>query len=839
MSGNAQPLSRRQWIFAPGITGQLAAFSVQFAGRGVWSTPVSIEQLEPRLLFSPITVLNSFQSGLGATPNNPVLIDPFLTTTGGISNGSPDLVILGTTSSGGVSNDGTLYEDSVTTAGSGYTVLDAFNGANGADPTGNIVIDAQGNIFGSTAAGGVFGDGSIYEAPISGNSIITLASFNGTDGAAPSGLVMDSNGNLYGIANVGTASSPQVSIFELASGSHTITTLVTLSGKFNGNSLLIDGSNDLYGALSQGALVGGTFAPGSVFELGNGDSSVSTLATFNTPATGTLDQPYLDLVRDDNGDLFGTTFAGGPGSGNRSTVFEIVKSSGAVTTLAVLPGAGTSGFTKAAGGLALQGNGNSFRLYGTATGAGEANGMIYTFAQGSAGISTLATFNGTNGAGPGELIIDPLGDLFGTAATGGASNQGTLWGLNVSAPATQLMFQPLPADAVDGVPLTPAVTVDVQDADYLLTNSNSTITISASAGTLSGTLTQSVVDGVATFSNLSFLGTQNNVFLKATDSAFTLPAPGYAAPNNNINVTFAAPAQLAFAPGPVTTAVGSPIIPAVMVNVEDQNGNTDTVAPTNVTLSLVGGTGTLSGTLTIQTLNGVAGFTNLSIDTPGTYQLEATAGAVTALSNSFVVMGPPTHLVFQAPPINVSADAAVSLRVAIEDAAGNIAMADDAIATLTVSGGPTNSVPPGPFTVAAVNGIATFTGLIFSNAGTYGLTATSGDLAQGVSAIVVAALHVQARPFLFSAAPLSPVALLFQEYRNSAPLTGMPVPPLDVIEQNALSAGVGAPQINPFTAAVAGPLPSGQISQPLDAAVVSGDPTLLAADAIDKLLGAS
>jgi hypothetical protein len=840
MVGKAAALSRRELISALGVSRRRAAFSVLFAGRGFGATPISIEWLEPRLLFSPITVLNSFQSGLGTSPNNPVLIDPLLSTSSNFG-GSPSLVILGTTSSGGVANDGTLYEDSVTTFGSGYTVLDAFNGADGADPTGSLVVDGQGNVFGSTAAGGVFGDGSIYEAPVSGNSIATLASFNGAGGvgSGPSGLVMDSHGNLFGVANVGTAAAPEVSIFELASGSHTITTLVTLSGKFNGNGLIIDGSDNLYGALSEGALTGGKFAPGIVFELGSGDSTVSTLATFNASGTGTPDQPYLDLVRDDNGDLFGATFAGGPGAGNRSTIFEIVKSSGTVTTLAVLPGAGTSGFTKAGGGLALEGNGNSFTLFGTATGGGAANGIVYELLPGAGAVTTLATFSGANGTGPGELIVDPLGDLFGAAVTGGTSNQGTLWGLNVSAPATQLMFQPLPANAVDGVPLSPAVTVDVEDADYLLTNSNSTVTVAASAGTLSGTLTQSVVNGVATFSNLTFLGTQNNVFLKATDSAITLPAPGYAASNNNINVAFdTAPAKLAFTQEPTSTTAGSPIIPAVMVGVEDQNGNVNTVAPTDVTVSLVGTGGTLSGTMTILSQNGVASFTDLSVDTAGTYKLEATAGSVVTISSSFVVVGPPAQLAFVKPPAGATQNVGVSFRVAVEDEAGNIVMGNDASVTLTVNGGPANSVPPGPFTVAAVNGIATFSGLLFGNPGKYGLTVTSGDLAQAAGAIVVSAPPpLQARRYLFNAGPLSPVALLFQEYRDSSASTGMSVPPLDVIEHNALNLGAGAARTVSFDLAASVPAISGQSSQPLDGALVSGDPTVFSADAIDKLLG--
>jgi uncharacterized repeat protein (TIGR03803 family) len=78
--------------------------------------------------------------------------------------------------------------------------------------------------------------------------------------------------------------------------------------------------------------------------------------------------------------------------------------------------------------VTLDANGN---LFGTAASGGTSNsGTVWELAKGSSTITALASFNGTNGATPtSNVLFDANGNLFGTANQGGSSNQGTVWEL--------------------------------------------------------------------------------------------------------------------------------------------------------------------------------------------------------------------------------------------------------------------------------------------------------------------------------------------------------------------------------------------------------------------------
>ena len=92
---------------------------------------------------------------------------------------------------------GTVFE---LAKGSGtITTLASFNGTDGANPYGGLIMDSSGNLYGTAADGGASGDGTVFELAKGSGTITTLASFNGTNGANPyGGLIMDSSGNLYG-----------------------------------------------------------------------------------------------------------------------------------------------------------------------------------------------------------------------------------------------------------------------------------------------------------------------------------------------------------------------------------------------------------------------------------------------------------------------------------------------------------------------------------------------------------------------------------------------------------------------------------------------------------------
>ncbi len=120
----------------------------------------------------------------------------------------------------------------------GLSTLGIFTGANGQSPRAGLIMDGSGNLYGTTEVGGANGDGTVFEIAKGSGTITTLASFNGTNGAEPlAGLIMDSSGNLYGTTDQGGPTwNPSAgvhgdgTVFELAKGSGTITTLASFNG---------------------------------------------------------------------------------------------------------------------------------------------------------------------------------------------------------------------------------------------------------------------------------------------------------------------------------------------------------------------------------------------------------------------------------------------------------------------------------------------------------------------------------------------------------------------------------------------------------------------------------
>ena len=251
-----------------------------------------------------------------------------------------------------------------------------------------------------------------------GQTLTTLHSFNGTDGSYPrAALVQATNGNLYG-TTAASGTSARGTIFKITS-SGTLTTLYTFCPN---NSHCSDGASPL-GALAQGSdgdLYGTTDAGGSghgtIFKS-TPDGVLKTLYSF-CPHGDCTDgsDPSAGLVLGTDGNWYGTTSAGGvSGIG---TVFKITPS-GELTTLYrfCMQSHCPDGRNPSSG--LVQGNDGNF--YGTTQyGGANDDGTVFKITP-SGELATLHSFEGTDGDVPNALVQGTDGDFYGTTESGGAN----------------------------------------------------------------------------------------------------------------------------------------------------------------------------------------------------------------------------------------------------------------------------------------------------------------------------------------------------------------------------------------------------------------------------------
>ena len=237
-------------------------------------------------------------------------------------------------------------------------------------------------------------------------------------------------------------------------------------------------------------------------------------------------------------------------------MFEIAQGSGTITTLASFNG--TDGLSPN-GGLVMDSSGN---LYGTTafgdigyTGAiATGDGSVFEIAQGSGAITTLESFNGTNGWAPlSGLIVDSSGNLYGTTTTGGANGDGTVFELTngpsfaITGPsgltagtAGTYTITALNADGTTNTNYSGTVQISSSDAKAVLPGN---FTISGGTGTFTATLktagTQSIT--ATDINNPSMTGLDSSVDVSpAAASTFSISAPTSVKPSKAFSETVTA-----------------------------------------------------------------------------------------------------------------------------------------------------------------------------------------------------------------------------------------------------------------------------------------------------------
>jgi uncharacterized repeat protein (TIGR03803 family) len=349
------------------------------------------------------------------------------------------------------------------------TVLLTFDNTNGAWPSGNLVFDAAGNLYGTSELRGAYGNGAVFElSPQAGGgwaqSVLHSFDYATKDGYYPyAGLIMDAAGNLYGTTEYGGAGTDGlacvVGSYQNVVGCGTVFELSPQAGggwtekvlhSFNNNGtdgtwpmggLVLDAAGNLYGTTvygGEGNCTGGLGTPvgcGAVFELtpaAGGTWKEKVLHSFNGDREGGL-YPYSGLIFDGAGNLYGTTEQGA--YGNNGAVFELSPKAGGGWVEKVLYSfkGGTKDGTSPEAGVVFDSKGN---LYGTTVyGSGYYSyGTVFELSPKAGGGWTekvLYSFTGgTDGRQPyAGLTFDSGDNLYGTTAQGGFSGAGVVFEL--------------------------------------------------------------------------------------------------------------------------------------------------------------------------------------------------------------------------------------------------------------------------------------------------------------------------------------------------------------------------------------------------------------------------
>lgn len=351
--------------------------------------------------------------------------------------------LYGTTGGDGVRTFGTVFK--LTHNNSGWTVHTLYNfqgGHDGAVPYAGVAVGPDGNLYGTTTAGGLNGHtcfggcGTVFRlSPPAANCADTGCGWTetllyrfrgGDDGSVPKGkLIFDRTGDLYGTTYNGGSSLGCLppygcgTVYKLAlsHGGWTESILYTFSGAGDGANpsagLISDAAGDLYGT----TVYGGAHTWGTVFQLAPARSGWAkrTLYSFQIGADGV--SPIGGLIFDRAGNLYGTALENGAGGGG--TVFRLTPSSGAWASTTLFSFAGLQGPRAS---LVMDPAGN---LYGTTTVDGTyQHGSVFKLTPGKGGwiYSSLHDFTGgSDGADPySSVVFDANGKLYGTTTQRGS-----------------------------------------------------------------------------------------------------------------------------------------------------------------------------------------------------------------------------------------------------------------------------------------------------------------------------------------------------------------------------------------------------------------------------------
>jgi uncharacterized repeat protein (TIGR03803 family) len=381
----------------------------------------------------------------GATPTSALL-----RTTGGF---------VGITDAGGAQGGGALYG---LVTGSLFDLHD-FAGTDGSAPACTVLQAADGNFYGTTAGGGLYGYGTVWSLGLDNAAFNSLHSFNSIDGAYPfSGLEQGPDTLLYGATSSGSGNYGTLFNTSTSGSFSSLYAFTGAEGAFPSGPLSQGSDGTIYGVTESGGYfdegsffvmpLGGILEPFYQFKgYPDGGQSASPLVPsfdgnfYGTASTGGLygygdvfevspngyetdlhsftindgEYPLTAVTVDPDGNIYGTTSAGG--ANGYGTIYQL-HPNGSTTVLHNFSGPSTSEDGEYPSALTLGNDGN---LYGvTAEGGASGDGTIFE-ATPSGQFSTITSFSTST---PGNTVaLSDDGNFYGVANTGGGHGDGAIY----------------------------------------------------------------------------------------------------------------------------------------------------------------------------------------------------------------------------------------------------------------------------------------------------------------------------------------------------------------------------------------------------------------------------
>ena len=336
--------------------------------------------------------------------------------------------LYGVTAFGGLYNQGTVFELTPSPGGTWTeTVLYSFTGGpDGGQPMGGLVTDGMGNLYGTTSQGGSPGCGTVFALSPSGSggawTYTVLHAFIpfSDDGCSPQADLMY-DGSIYG-TTAGGGHTNQGTVFWMS----------TSGGGYTNAYFTRNGGADPFGGLNNrgfgATCLGGKQNQGVIYTLAYHAETIRSFTIGGKAGTCALG----DLLAVGPYEMYGITWLGGAGGGG--TVYQLSPNryrseTWVLSVLHSFPSSEGDGFYPLAG-LTADSAGN---LYGTASLAKTSAGIVFELSPEAKHPNkwtetVLYAFSGPDGSSPtSNLVFDNAGNLYGTTQYGGDSNKGVVY----------------------------------------------------------------------------------------------------------------------------------------------------------------------------------------------------------------------------------------------------------------------------------------------------------------------------------------------------------------------------------------------------------------------------